>query len=79
MYCISENEIFGEKAHWTTKLNAYKGYVVPIVTYASQVWMSKQSKSGTTLKLPEKSNKLDLVNECRLQKSSVFSYPCVIF
>lgn len=26
-------------SHWTTRLNAYTGYVVPIVTYASQAWL----------------------------------------
>ena len=28
-----------EKTNWTTKLNAYTGYVVLILTYVSQAWM----------------------------------------
>ena len=32
-----------EKALWTTKLNAYTAYVVTIVTYSSQAWMSNRS------------------------------------
>ena len=28
-----------EKNHWTAKLNAYTGYVVPILTYTSQALM----------------------------------------
>ena len=28
-----------ERTHWTTKLNAYTGYVVPILTYAAKAWM----------------------------------------
>ena len=28
-----------KKTHWRTKLNAFTGYVVPTLTYASQAWL----------------------------------------
>ena len=32
-----------EREHWPTKLNAYVGYVLPIVTYASEAWMPNRA------------------------------------
>ena len=67
LYQLKRN--LSEKAHWTTKLTAYTGNVVPIVTYASQAWMPNRKNME---KHPEKSNKVDLVNECILQGKALF-------
>ena len=41
LYQLKRN--LSQKSHWTTRLNAYAGYVVPILTYASQAWMPNKT------------------------------------
>ena len=42
LYQLKRN-LRSQKSHWTTRLNAYTGYVVPILTYASQAWMPNKT------------------------------------
>ena len=44
---------------WKTKLNAYSGYVVPVIAYASEIWYASKGDMKTR-KATEKSNIVDL-------------------
>ena len=46
-----------QKPHWTTRLNAYTGYVVPILTYASQAWMPNKTNMEQLESIQKKATK----------------------
>ena len=48
----SLKEIFLKSAQ-KSKLNAFLGYVVPIVTYCSQAWLPNKSQMKEIEKLPQ--------------------------
>ena len=41
LYQLQRN--LSDNLHWSSKLNAYTGYVVPIITYAAQAWMPNKT------------------------------------
>ena len=46
-----------QKSHWTTRLNAYTGYVVPILTYASQAWTPNKTNMEQLESIQKKATK----------------------
>ena len=52
-----------ENASLETKLNAYAEYVVPVLTYASQVWYPSKTEMR---KKEQKSHQMDNQRDCRL-------------
>ena len=64
LYQLKRN--LSQKSHWTTWLNAYTGYVVPILTYASSL-NAKQNKYGAT-RAYRKKLQVDLILKHRIQR-----------
>ena len=49
--------ILSQKCTIITKLNAYNGYVVPILTIASQTWLPNKSNAATLEKIRKLANR----------------------
>ena len=69
LYQLKRN--LSQKSHWTTRLNAYTGYVVPILMYASQAWMPNKTNMKQ-LEHTEKNYKVDLILKHQIQRKTVY-------
>ena len=65
LYQLKRN--LSQKSHWTTRLYAYTGYIVPIPTYASQAWMPNKTNMEQLESIQKKATKWILFSniECK--------------